>query len=50
MSATGRIEVGGERPYRIHVGPGLLDDGAALAAPGGGRPGRRGWGGDGAPP
>ena len=27
-----RIEVGGERPYTIHVGPGLLQDGAALAA------------------
>ena len=27
-----RIEVGGERPYAIHVGPGLLQDGAALAA------------------
>lgn len=27
-----RIEVGGERPYPIVVGPGLLDDGAALAA------------------
>ena len=26
------IEVGGARPYPIHIGPGLLDDGAALAA------------------
>jgi 3-dehydroquinate synthase len=26
------IEVGGDAPYRILVGPGLLDDGAALAA------------------
>lgn len=26
------IEVGGERPYRIHVGPCLLENGAALAS------------------
>jgi 3-dehydroquinate synthase len=32
MSTGHRIDVGGERPYSIHVGPGLLDDGAALAA------------------
>ncbi len=32
MSAKREIEVEGERPYRIHVGAGLLDDGAALAA------------------
>jgi 3-dehydroquinate synthase len=32
MSAHRRIEAGGTRPYPIHVGPGLLDDGAALAA------------------
>ena len=32
MSTGHRIDVGGERPYPIHVGPGLLDDGAALAA------------------
>ena len=36
-SAGGRrgahvIEVGGEHPYLIHIGPGLLDDGNALAA------------------
>ncbi len=32
MSASRRIDVGGAHPYAIHVGPGLLDDGAALAA------------------
>ena len=32
MSTNYRIDVGGEPPYAIHVGPGLLDDGAALAA------------------
>jgi len=32
MSGARTIQVGGERPYPIHVGPGLLDDGAALAA------------------
>ena len=35
VSAAGavrRIDVGGDMPYPIHVGPGLLDDGAALAA------------------
>ena len=32
MTATASIAVGGERPYEIRVGPGLLDDGAALAA------------------
>lgn len=26
------VEVGGAAPYRIHIGPGLLDDGAALAS------------------
>ncbi len=31
MSAIRRIEVGGDSPYPIHIGPGLLDDGAALA-------------------
>ncbi len=25
------VDVGGERPYRIHIGPGLLHDGALLA-------------------
>jgi 3-dehydroquinate synthase len=32
MSTGHRIDVGDARPYPIHVGPGLLDDGAALAA------------------
>ena len=32
MSMPRVIEVGGATPYRIQVGPGLLDDGAALAA------------------
>ena len=32
MSTQRGIEVGGEHPYRIRVGAGLLDDGAALAA------------------
>lgn len=32
MSHRRRIDVGGDRPYPIHIGPGLLDDGAALAA------------------
>jgi 3-dehydroquinate synthase len=32
MNAVRRIDVGGDRPYPILVGPGLLDDGAALAA------------------
>ncbi len=32
MIAAREIPVAGERPYRIRVGPGLLDDGAALAA------------------
>ncbi|GAA3933190.1 3-dehydroquinate synthase [Luteimonas lutimaris] len=27
------VEVGGARPYRIHIGAGLLDDGALLARP-----------------
>ncbi len=27
------VDVGGAAPYRIHIGPGLLDDGALLAAP-----------------
>ena len=26
------VEAGGTHPYRIHIGPGLLGDGAALAA------------------
>ena len=26
------VEIGGSAPYSIHIGPGLLDDGAALAA------------------
>jgi 3-dehydroquinate synthase len=30
--ATHSVDVGGERPYRIAIGPGLLADGAALAA------------------
>ena len=33
MSARHRIEVGGAAPYAIDIGPGLLADGAALAAP-----------------
>src|SRR5690606_26443445 len=33
MTASQRIEVGGSAPYTITIGPGLLDDGAALAAP-----------------
>jgi 3-dehydroquinate synthase len=32
MSTTRSIQVGGERPYAIQVGPALLEDGAALAA------------------
>ncbi len=31
MSATCTVEVGGSHPYPIHIGPGLLADGAALA-------------------
>src|SRR5690606_15770605 len=31
MNPNHTIDVGGDVPYRIHVGPGLLDDGAALA-------------------
>ncbi|MCJ0825767.1 3-dehydroquinate synthase [Luteimonas sp. 50] len=31
-AASQTIEVGGARPYRIRIGPGLLDHGAALAA------------------
>ena len=30
---TTMIAVGGERPYPIHIGPGLLGDSAALLAP-----------------
>ncbi|MGY1458950.1 MULTISPECIES: 3-dehydroquinate synthase [unclassified Luteimonas] len=33
MTTTGRIDVGGSAPYTITIGPGLLADGAALAAP-----------------
>ena len=33
MSAHQRIDVGGAAPYAIHIGPGLLADGEALAAP-----------------
>ena len=33
MSARQRIEVGGAAPYAIDIGPGLLADGTALAAP-----------------
>lgn len=33
MSARQRIEVAGAAPYAIDIGPGLLADGAALAAP-----------------
>ena len=33
MTAPRRIEVGGSAPYTITIGPGLLADGAALAAP-----------------
>lgn len=34
MSRDARtVEVGGARPYRIHIGPGLLGDGALLSAP-----------------
>jgi 3-dehydroquinate synthase len=32
VSGVRHVEVGGDRPYRIAIGPGLLDDGAALAA------------------
>lgn len=32
MSAPRYVEVGGARPYRIAIGPGLLGDGRALAA------------------
>src|SRR5690606_28766371 len=32
VSSIHDIDVGGDMSYRIHVGPGLLDDGAALAA------------------
>ena len=32
MSARQRIDVGGAAPYAIHIGPGLLADGARLAA------------------
>ena len=32
MSALRSVEVGGATPYRISIGPGLLADGAALAA------------------
>ena len=31
--ATRTVPVAGERPYAIHIGPGLLDDGQALCAP-----------------
>jgi 3-dehydroquinate synthase len=33
MSAVRLVDVGGARPYRISIGPGLLRDGDALAAP-----------------
>ena len=33
MSTSRRIDVGGEAPYAITIGPGLLADGAALVAP-----------------
>jgi len=33
MTAPRRIDVGGSAPYTITIGPGLLADGAALAAP-----------------
>ena len=32
MNATRHVDVGGAHPYRIAIGPGLLRDGAALAA------------------
>ena len=32
MSAARTVAVGGLAPYAIHIGPGLLDDGVALAA------------------
>jgi 3-dehydroquinate synthase len=32
MSVSRTVEVGGAQPYRIVIGPGLLDDGPALAA------------------
>ena len=32
MNAIRTVEVGGAQPYRIAIGPGLLDDGATLAA------------------
>jgi len=31
MNALRTVEVGGDAPYAIHIGPGLLSDGAALA-------------------
>ena len=37
MSGSRRVEVGGTTPYAIDIGPGLLDDGARLAAPARGR-------------
>ena len=33
MSTSRRIDVGGDAPYAITIGPGLLADGAALVAP-----------------
>ena len=32
MSAARTVQVGGSTPYTIHIGPGLLQDGTALAA------------------
>ena len=32
MTTMRQVDVGGERPYRISIGDGLLDDGAAVAA------------------
>ncbi len=39
-AAPRRVEVGGDRPYRIAIGEGLLGDGAAPAGRRRGRPGR----------
>ncbi|WP_147652494.1 3-dehydroquinate synthase [Vulcaniibacterium gelatinicum] len=37
MNAVRTVEVGGDAPYPIHIGPGLLGDGALLARPWRGR-------------
>ncbi len=33
MSAMQTVQVGGNAPYSVHIAPGLVDDGEALAAP-----------------